>query len=682
MSVHQKSLLNLAGAVGYGDFAYLNFIKNMRSFQASGTFAYPGALNANGFPVGTLSADVFGIITVPTSVTGAEDWIIDWAGQVSTGSNIGLIVDPTPGGANVVSGGANAVGGAFTLNCFGSNGKVRFNCQGNAATTMLIKFPTTGNYSGFTSLRLYPAKYESLINSGEVWYPPFLDVINTLKPGVLRFLDLTSVNASQSPGYAYLPGQDVLTYSGPFWPAWAGTISGTDTYSCSAPSGWGGLVDKAIVQGQFTNANTIAGATLNVGGTGGVPIWRMGGVSATGQHSLQVGSISANSLGTLIYDQTLGAWLYRADGLTSYLPLSLQVNLCNRTLCDFWFQVPAYWSDSDVVSAIAYIRDNLDSRLKCHLEFSNEIWNAIFEQTNWSYHRGEIALGALGFVRQVYGWYALRVRQIMEAATSAWSPRSLSQLRRVMAYQFQGSPANTEPYRFQGVDLGSFGYNVAPNRPIDWCDVESAAPYLYGTQIANFDGNYHAPMTEALAAADGYASSDPARMSSALDFADSDVRAGSLDVFNSAIFPSSKTLAQTYNKQFVAYEGGYECLAPTTSRLTALGIDASYAAKINNLIVAYKNDDRFRKLYLDFYQKLVDGIGPDAVPAQYALLLEQTPIWQWALYPGNIESTPYKSFDAIVEWNNPPAQSGIPSAVPILSPPGNKILTIGGITGG
>ena len=64
-------------------------------------------------------------------------------------------------------------------------------------------------------------------------------------------------------------------------------------------------------------------------------------------------------------------------------PVELMVRLANETGTDPWFTMP-HTVDADYVRQFAtYVRDNLDPRLKAHVENSNETWNAAFEQFNW-----------------------------------------------------------------------------------------------------------------------------------------------------------------------------------------------------------------------------------------------------------------------------------------------------------
>lgn len=64
-------------------------------------------------------------------------------------------------------------------------------------------------------------------------------------------------------------------------------------------------------------------------------------------------------------------------------PVELMVRLANETGTDPWFTMPHQADDDYIRQFATYVRDNLDPRLKAHVENSNETWNAAFEQFHW-----------------------------------------------------------------------------------------------------------------------------------------------------------------------------------------------------------------------------------------------------------------------------------------------------------
>lgn len=65
------------------------------------------------------------------------------------------------------------------------------------------------------------------------------------------------------------------------------------------------------------------------------------------------------------------------------VPLEVIVDLCNRGNINPWICIPHQATDACVQSMAEYFRDNLNSSLEIRVEYSNEIWNSLFDQTAW-----------------------------------------------------------------------------------------------------------------------------------------------------------------------------------------------------------------------------------------------------------------------------------------------------------
>lgn len=503
----------------------------------------------------------------------------------------------------------------------------------------------------------------------------------------------------------------------------------------------------SVFASTYVSGGSICTATLNVNSRGAKPIVNSYG----GSESSSIPAITANLLATCVYDSALDAYMMTTDGLTNGVSLEVQVGLANLLGVDLWYTIPHLMNDAGVTSIATYIKANLQRSV--WVEYSNEVWNFIFVQTLYAANRG---LG-LGFpnanAEREFGWYGLRVRQAMELWTTAWGGASAN-LNRVMAVQLYGALSNNEDYRFKGGDLGSFGYNVSPNRPIDWCDHIAVAPYYSGAIIRNFDTNYTAndsdfpaltsgDKTALTAAADNYASGVPAQMASAMSWVDADIRSGtagsgpslgSNTVQNIASkFTGWNTLATTYSKRVIWYEGGYEGIYPnltscaslgsplatiatvtfnigsnpavnwtahgqvngskvlfTTTGTLPTGIDegselfivnattnsfdvsatqggsaivlsgspsgtqtgkaskySSATGSIAALIVAYKNSALFQQLVTDVMSTTFLSLSRSLYPNWYTF----GGGIQWSMLPGDLSTTPYKSYDAMRTFN-------------------------------
>lgn len=101
------------------------------------------------------------------------------------------------------------------------------------------------------------------------------------------------------------------------------------------------------------------------------------------------GSTNNNPLQTWGERTTLDSYSQsREQGVS----LEYQIALSNQLQQDAWFTVPAAADDDYVRNMAAMIRDNLDPNLKVYVEYSNETWNSIFQQTSYVIAQGE-ALG-------------------------------------------------------------------------------------------------------------------------------------------------------------------------------------------------------------------------------------------------------------------------------------------------
>ena len=65
------------------------------------------------------------------------------------------------------------------------------------------------------------------------------------------------------------------------------------------------------------------------------------------------------------------------------VPYEMMIDVCNKLHTDMWICVP-YIADDDYIHQLALlIKNNLNPSLKIYVEYSNEIWNWMFGQTQW-----------------------------------------------------------------------------------------------------------------------------------------------------------------------------------------------------------------------------------------------------------------------------------------------------------
>ncbi|WP_072747131.1 hypothetical protein [Oceanicella actignis] len=74
-------------------------------------------------------------------------------------------------------------------------------------------------------------------------------------------------------------------------------------------------------------------------------------------------------------------------------PVEVMVRLANEAGVDPWFNIPHQASDEYVRQFATYVRNNLDPALKATIEYSNETWNAAFQQYHWLDSRSQAEWG-------------------------------------------------------------------------------------------------------------------------------------------------------------------------------------------------------------------------------------------------------------------------------------------------
>lgn len=673
---------------------FKNWARGLQSSsgQTAGT-PYPALLTNDGYPSNgaALTANYSHSFAVPQDVTTTDDCFIK---LTNAGGAVGgdiQIARGAPGFSNVVATSGSVVGGvSFNLALTGMNPRAVFRWATSVPTgNVTFNFMASGTFSGCTNLVIGKVSDEAAIDAAttpeDLFYQAYVEFYLALNCKIFRPMGWANTNSQNASRHAYRqPWQTGLNYYAQRWipGAWAGTVSGTDTYSCSQPADLPATpTDGAVVQCQFTNANTASTATIDFGGSWGVKNL----ITTLGSTTLGAGAITAAVLATLVYDELLDGWMYSSGGISPSVPLEVRLGFANKCGADYWHNIPALYDIASVAAEAAWIRDNLAADRQGYFEWSNETWNPSFVQFHQCNARG-LALGfPSGDNRRQVGYTGLRIRQFMGQVTTTWGSRA--GLRRVNAFQGFGPDSSLSTYQFNGGDLVSatypvyasyvgVDYNAAPNRPVDYSDVLSYATYPTGAQLLQFNQNYIDQFNggftfpDLLAAADDYDSGDTTRMARALAWVDFDLRQGRRSNGNlgsetlkghfsgspshAAIYPVWNSLAAGYSppKTVEQYEGASASVdAPTTAACTTMGISTDYGGttgKIANLIAGYKLSDLFKQLTIDQFNEFLT-FSRSSSPA----LLLVPGLNPWGLVQGaGIYSDPWKSYNAVVAFNN------------------------------
>lgn len=677
-----RAQINIGGVDSPG--AFINFMKGYQS-QTFPTGTDPSNLDADGYPNTTLAGNIGGSVALPAGFAGnGVNWVVKNTGSKTVRFVINnACTKSASSGLVSTTGGSNS---AMTVT-FTGIGSVTFAFNNYSVSNFSFFFSSGfANVAGTGQLVLVRASDEAAYDAGTFFTPEFVALLRDLNPKTIRpmgWVNSGPGNLTNQVQWRYRTSPTSLSWLTSQFPpgAWGGTVGGTDTYTMGAATDTlGSWTGGEVIQGKVTNANTSTTPTLNVNSRGAKTITNTQGTA------LSAGDIPAGSLATFVYDALLDKVLYsggsgganaQEGGINGSVPIEAQVQLANTLSMNLWPIIPTWADDTYVSTWATYIRDNLTASLTFYAEYSNEVWNFAFPQTQWAFQRG-LALGFPNANNEPhYGWYGLRFRQIMGSITSIWSGRS--NLKRVLAFQAFGNTSATNTYRLQGSDLasvansgngnatwtswtGGANYRNSPDRPVDYADVLSYATYYSG---ANFNNGFSYTAASAVflqSLADNYNSGVAAQIATALADLDNDIRAGlksavlgqqTLLGLSNVIYPGWETIAAGYTGKTVEpYEAGPENIAPTAAQCTTVGIAiggsaATASTVLAALLEAYRNSPRYADIIRDQFDQFM--AQPHSRNPSHLTITGPN---QWALLPGDLFSTPYASYHAFRLYNS------------------------------
>lgn len=195
------------------------------------------------------------------------------------------------------------------------------------------------------------------------------------------------------------------------------------------------------------------------------------------------------------------------------VPYEVMIQLANITGKDVWICVPHQADDNYVTQMATLFRDQLNSKSRIYLEYSNEVWNWIFSQAhynnnnrpaNLSYGRAmaEKAGRIFRIWHQVFGDDRCRVKRVLgiQAGFNGLNEQILSQLRQT-EWDY-GSPthyfgldhsANGNPV----LHAGSTVADVMTNAQNSWNNFKDIVKrdyhniQVFGKEVITYEGGQH-----------------------------------------------------------------------------------------------------------------------------------------------------------------------------------------------
>jgi hypothetical protein len=144
------------------------------------------------------------------------------------------------------------------------------------------------------------------------------------------------------------------------------------------------------------------------------------------------------------------------------IPLELMCDLANRMQIDPWFCIP-HQADDDYVRQFVKQADTLLApNLKMYIEYSNEVWNGVFEANRYAAKKGQ----ELGLAEKpweaAWAYYSARNIEIFKIVSDVLGDRLQKRAVRVLASQAANSWVSNRICEFQGAHQYADALAIAP----------------------------------------------------------------------------------------------------------------------------------------------------------------------------------------------------------------------------
>jgi hypothetical protein len=141
--------------------------------------------------------------------------------------------------------------------------------------------------------------------------------------------------------------------------------------------------------------------------------------------------------------------------------LELLIDLANRLKSDPWFCMPHLADDDYVRRFASMVKERLDPTLKIYVEYSNEVWNAVFQQQRHALQSGrELKLARNDFEAGLR-YTALRALQMFRLWDEVFGGRS-PRLVRVLASQAASPWSSSTMLGVEGAPRNADALCIAP----------------------------------------------------------------------------------------------------------------------------------------------------------------------------------------------------------------------------
>jgi len=310
--------------------------------------------------------------------------------------------------------------------------------------------------------------------------------------------------------------------------------------------------------------------------------------------------------------------------------VGVMVQLANEVGADPWFNIPHLASDEYVREFATYVRDNLAPGLVARFEFSNEVWNWGFQQTQYANAQAQARWGnAEGGWMQWYGVRAAEVARIVaEVFGEGTGTRALN------VFSTQAGWQGLENYALDAPAHVAAGGEPPRDAPFH---VYAIAPY-FGGSLGSLEMG---------AQVDEWISQGEAGIQAALDYiangpsADSLANIGSMIAYHAGV-------ARSLGWQLESYEGGQHVVD-----LAGLfgGPDNPARTAFFTAVVAHPRMGEFYRTYFETWRDEGGGLMAQfsdfSQPSRYG----SWGIWDTVTGPDTYRSIAVEDFrDGVAAW--------------------------------
>lgn len=332
------------------------------------------------------------------------------------------------------------------------------------------------------------------------------------------------------------------------------------------------------------------------------------------------------------------------------VPIEHLINLANACQVNPWFCVPQMATQNWVDNFCDLLLDptnGVSANLVSIIEFSNEVWNpgAGFTQTFWGLNQARVLWP--GSVSQtafdnigIGNWYGYRFHQIMTAVNAKFVGRT-NRIHKVISMFTAGTDlTNFVKPRLEAA-LASL-----PSTPASLANSLAIAPYIEPTRTGTADAeqvwNY---------------SQGGALAQTALNWLDArfrdDGNTGSftLKFCQDTLFPTWKTIANSYSLRLTQYEGGWGGI-PNLNPLTAsswLGHPLTSTDR-DNFFFGYAGSPQFARTVRLHWQGFL-YLGGE-YPSQYCVVAVWGSSGMWGCVHDDIFGTETPTYAQLTDFNS------------------------------